>query len=266
MKYALVKTIGTKALLGLFTGLLGFSQISIAHNDAAYSHDYRAVASNPGWMAGVDGNKRLSELSLPGTHDTMSIRAGDAWQNQTMTLSQQLDSGIRVFDMRTRHINNSFRMHHGIIAQNTYFNDVLNDIDSFLANHPSETVLFRLRSEYTPANNSESYTQTLDKYLAAKGSKHWFPTSSNPTLNEIRGKFVILQEFSGYASNGRKYGLPYDAINKQDDYSVSTNWALYDKWIAVKNRNYSALLHIPVKMNAFSGKREHLRFPKHCLS
>ena len=25
-------------------------------------------------------------------------------------------------------------------------------------------------------------------------------------------------------------------------------------------------LHIPVKMNTFSGKREHLRFPKHCLS
>ena len=25
-------------------------------------------------------------------------------------------------------------------------------------------------------------------------------------------------------------------------------------------------VHIPVKMNAFSGKREHLRFPKHCLS
>ncbi|WP_145912456.1 IS1 family transposase [Endozoicomonas montiporae] len=28
----------------------------------------------------------------------------------------------------------------------------------------------------------------------------------------------------------------------------------------------SGLLHIPVKMNTFSGKREHLRFPKHCLS
>ncbi|AMO55826.1 hypothetical protein [Endozoicomonas montiporae] len=25
-------------------------------------------------------------------------------------------------------------------------------------------------------------------------------------------------------------------------------------------------VHIPVKMNTYSGKREHLRFPKHCLS
>ncbi len=86
-----VSAVGSKALLGLFTGLLGFSQISIAHNNFAYNHDYRAVASNSGWMAGVNGSKRVSELSLPGTHDTMSIRAGDAWQNQTMTLAQQLD-------------------------------------------------------------------------------------------------------------------------------------------------------------------------------
>ena len=143
-KTPLLKRVGSTTLLGLFTGLLGFSQVASAHNDGAYSHHYRAVASNSSWMAGVDGNKRVSELSLPGTHDTMSIRAGDAWQNQTMTLMQQLTSGIRVFDMRTRHIKNGFRMHHGIIAQDTYFNDVLNDIDSFLAANPSETVLSKM--------------------------------------------------------------------------------------------------------------------------
>jgi 1-phosphatidylinositol phosphodiesterase len=223
------------AAISFFSGSLILSQISHAHNDSAYSHDYRAVAANPSWMAGVDGSKRVSELSIPGTHDTMSIRAGDAWQNQTMTLAQQLESGIRVFDMRTRHINNGLRMHHGIIAQDTYFNDVLNDIDGFLAANPSETVLFRLRTEHTSENNTESYTQTLNKYLAAKGAKRWTPTNSNPTLDEIRGKFVILQEFSGYAPDGKPYGLSYGAIDKQDDYAMSTNWALYDKWTAVKN-------------------------------
>ena len=100
IKSPLLKRLGSTALLGLFTGLIGFTQASLAHNDAAYSHDYRAVASNPNWMAGVDGTKKVSELSLPGTHDTMSIRAGDAWQNQTMTLAQQLTSGVRVFDMQ----------------------------------------------------------------------------------------------------------------------------------------------------------------------
>jgi 1-phosphatidylinositol phosphodiesterase len=90
-----------------------------------------------------------------------------------------------------------------------------------------------LRTEHASENNSESYPQTLNKYLAAKGAKRWVPTNSNPTLNEIRGKFVILQEFSGYAPDGKPYGLSYGAIDKQDDYAMSTNWESYDKWTTV---------------------------------
>jgi len=210
-------------------GLLGFSQLSLSHTDGAYSHGSDAVANNAQWMSRLANNLRVSEINLPGTHDTMSIASGDIWQNQTMSLREQLDSGLRVFDMRTRHIDDKLRMHHGMIAQDTYFDDVLKDIDSFLEANPTETVLFRLRSEHTSENNTRGYTETLDTYLADNGSKRWVPTNSNPTLNEIRGKFVILQEFGG-----ANYGLSYSAIDKQDDYSMSTNWDLYDKWTAVK--------------------------------
>lgn len=206
-----------------------FSSAATAHTDGAYAHEAKAVALNPSWMKFVDGNKRISELSIPGTHDTMSIKSGVIWQNQTMTLSQQLESGIRVFDMRTRHINNKFRMHHGIIAQDTYFDDVLRDIDTFLTDNPSETVLFRLRSEHTPESNTRSYTETLDAYLADNGSKRYAGSSDNPTLDEIRGKFVILQNFSG-----GDYGINYGSLSIQDDYRMDTNWDLYDKWNAVK--------------------------------
>lgn len=217
-------------LAAVCSAAMSVAQPALAHTDGAYAHESEAVASNPNWMKFVDGAKRVSELSIPGTHDTMSIKSGAIWQNQTMTLAQQLESGIRVFDMRTRHINNQFRMHHGIIAQDTYFNDVLSDIDQFLTDHPSETVLFRLRSEHTPEGNTRSYTETLDSYLAANGSKRYSGSSDNPTLDEIRGKFVILQEFSG-----ADYGIPYGNLDKQDDYSFDTNWDLYDKWTSVKN-------------------------------
>lgn len=209
----------------------------LAHNDGAYSHADGAVANNQEWMSRVDGSKRLSELSLPGTHDTMSVKGGDIAQNQSMTLLEQLNSGIRVFDMRTRHIDNQFRMHHGLVAQDTYFGeDVLKVIDRFLAAHPSETVLFRLRSEYTASGNSRSYTDTLDSYLAQYGSRRWRPVSQNPELNDIRGRFVILQEFSGTAADGYPYGIAYGSLNIQDDYQLSSNWDLYDKWSAVKNQ------------------------------
>lgn len=219
-----------KIIAAAVAGLLGVSQQLLAHNDEAYSHDYQAVGNQAQWMARVSGDKRVSELSLPGTHDTMSIKAGDIWQNQTMTLMEQLDSGVRVFDMRTRHIGNKFRMHHGFIAQDTYFDDVLKDIDSFLAAHPTETVLFRLRSEYTATDNSRSYTETLDEYLLNHGSRLYTDHDDNPELDDIRGKFVILQEFSG-----SDYGIPYGDLDIQDDYSLTTNWDLYDKWKSVKS-------------------------------
>lgn len=211
-------------------GLLAVVQPALSHNDGAYSHNYQAASNQAEWMARVAGAKRVSELSLPGTHDTMSIKAGDIWQNQTMTLAEQLNSGLRVFDMRTRHIDNKFRMHHGMIAQDTYFDDVLSDINNFLAAHPSETVLFRLRSEHSSEGNNRSYTDTLDSYLVTNGARRYTGSNDNPELDEIRGKFVILQEFGG-----ADYGIPYGGLDKQDEYSLGTNWDLYDKWTAVKD-------------------------------
>ena len=231
----------TKKLTTLFLYLVTASSFSFSHTDDAYHHDSGAVANNANWMSRVDGNKSISELSLPGTHDTMSVKGGDISQNQTMTLTEQLNSGIRVFDMRTRHIGDKFRMHHGITAQDTYFGeDVLKPIDAFLNANPTETLLFRLRSEHTPSDNTRSYTETLNSYLAQYGAKRWIPTDDNPTLDEVRGKFIILQEFSGSAEDGINYGLSYGNINKQDDYAMSTNWDLYDKWTAVKNHMIKA--------------------------
>jgi 1-phosphatidylinositol phosphodiesterase len=230
--------------------------LCFSHNDAAYSHDKRAVANNPNWMSRLRGNKRLGELSLPGTHDSMSTKGGDISKNQTMTLIEQLNSGIRVLDIRTRHINNKFKIYHGIIPQKTDFGeDVLKSIDAFLTANPTETVLFRLRPEYKPSNNTQGYTDTLNRYLAQYGEKRWIPAETNPMLDQVRGKFIILQEFSGITKDGYAYGLPYKDIIKQDKYKMKTNWDLYDKWIAVKHHLIKAKKRNPdtLHMNYLSG-------------
>lgn len=226
----------------LFTGLalnltlsisLGLSANSaLAHNNGAYSHDSGAVGSNPGWMAQVDDGTRLSELNLPGTHDTMSIKSGDIWQNQTMTLREQLDSGIRVLDLRTRYTGGTdFTMHHGMINQDTDFGaDVLHVIDAFLDTNPSETVIFRL----TPTDESDSTDKSYEEVLAELisqygGGRHWQEDSDNPTLADMRGKFVILDQ--GITGD---WGINYWSQDIQDDYSMGTNWDLHSKWESVK--------------------------------
>jgi hypothetical protein len=58
------------------------------------------------WMSYIDGNKKLSELTIPGTHDTCAedVNKGEVVrefvQTQNKPLNEQLDAGIRFLDIR----------------------------------------------------------------------------------------------------------------------------------------------------------------------
>ncbi len=222
-----------RALFTIFAGavIAIFPVLAHAHDTPAYSHDAQAKTSNPDWMSKLKDDTLVSQLSLPGTHDTMSFYGGDAVQTQSMSLDDQLKSGVRVLDIRCRHIENIFAIHHGLVFQKTYFGDVLNTVTAFLKLHPGETVLMRVKEEYTPENNTRTFAETFGEYYwKTWQNSFWVPTSDNPRLGDVRGKIVVLQDFS----SSHKYGINYDSFSMQDDYNLTTNWNLYDKWDAVK--------------------------------
>jgi 1-phosphatidylinositol phosphodiesterase len=143
-----------------------------------------------------------------------------------------LESGVRVLDIRCRHIEDIFAIHHGPFFQNTFFGDVLNITTKFLHDHPGETVLMRVKEEYNPEKNTRTFEETFrDYYWKDWNASFWKPTSDNPRLGDIRGKIVVLQNFPA----GTKYGINYDSFSTQDDYVLDTNWDLYDKWTKVKD-------------------------------
>lgn len=217
--------------------LLSHTSLAFAHNSPYYSHDSGIDHSNPDWLSLVPGQIHLKDLSLPGTHDTMSLYGGDIVQTQSMSLSTQLSAGIRVLDIRCRRIDNKFAIHHGLVYQHANFDDVLIAITQFLAQHPRETVLMRLSEEYDVANSTLSFAEIFNNYIndGRYSNFIWRGADANPTLDAVRGKVVILRNFSN--SNT---GLNYHNANIQDQYNVSTNWDLYGKWTAVKNQLYAA--------------------------
>ena len=155
------------------------------------------------WMSVVADQTSIAAISIPGTHDSGATQeqvAGTA-KCQNLSITDQLNAGVRYLDIRCRHIDNAFAIHHGAIYQNLNFNDVLNACINFLNSHPTETIIMSVKEEHTPSNNTRSFEQTFDAYVQQNPAK-WDLGNNIPTLGSIRGKIRLLRRFSGSSPKG----------------------------------------------------------------
>ncbi|MET9699834.1 phosphatidylinositol-specific phospholipase C [Streptomyces sp. NPDC006529] len=189
------------------TGLLGPAATASA-----------AALATQDWMAGVPDATPLQRMTVPGTHDSGARQGGLYVACQNTSIAEQLDSGIRFLDVRCRVTGGSFAIHHGAFFQNLMFGDVLVACWNFLAARPTETVLMRVKQEYSEESDA-TFRAVFDDYLDHRGWRPLFriadalPTS----LGQARGKVVLL------ADNGGLPGLRYGdgaVFDIQDDYQA----------------------------------------------
>jgi hypothetical protein len=168
-----------------------------------------AFAAGHNWMTPLDGTLPLSQLSIPGTHNSGArfepIRGTAKCQN--LTIAGQLDAGIRFLDIRCRHLNDAFTIHHGAVYQKLDFTGVLNATYGFLDANPGETVIMSVMETHTPENNTRSFEATFDAYVARNPAK-WLLGPDIPTLDQARGKILLFRRF---AAAGQPKGI--DATN-----------------------------------------------------
>ncbi|MFJ6719820.1 phosphatidylinositol-specific phospholipase C [Streptomyces sp. NPDC091259] len=169
------------------------------------------------WMAGLGDSTALQRMTIPGTHDSGATKGGLYVACQNTSIAQQLDSGIRFLDVRCRVTGGSFAIHHAAFFQDLMFGDVLVACRNFLAAHPSETVLMRVKQEYSGESDA-TFRAVFDDYLDNRGWRPLFRISDTlPTLGQARGKVVLL------ADNGGLPGLRYgdgNVFDIQDDYNA----------------------------------------------
>lgn len=170
------------------------------------------------WMKSLDGDKPISQISIPGTHNSAAlyepIRGVAKCQN--LTIAQQLDAGVRFLDIRCRHQNNAFTIYHGPIDQHQNFADVIASVTDFLRAHPSETVILSVKEEYKSQNNTRSFEATFANTIARNPSP-WLLGSTVPALNQARGKIVLLRRFNAATPTG------IDASNWPDNQTFANN-------------------------------------------
>ncbi|WNG19050.1 phosphatidylinositol-specific phospholipase C domain-containing protein [Cystobacter fuscus] len=203
-------------------GLLLLTLLTPVHFAAAQMGNANALTSNTDWMRWIPDDTSVAALSIPGTHDTMTsgyptgIPFVSTWViTQTLGLRPQLDAGIRVLDIRARHIGDRFTMHHENYYLNSNFDDVLSTVVQFLKDHPTETILMRVKQEYQPEATTRSFSETFTWYRDQAAYKDFIWGGNYvPALRQVRGRIVILDDFSGGA-----YGIRWGSIQLQDMYN-----------------------------------------------
>ena len=221
----------------------------------AADSSYRTLttAGNPDWMRGLPDTASLASLSVPGTHQSMSIIGGSLTQTQENhgnsggTLRAQLAAGIRAIDIRARiNSGNTFTIHHGAQYQNANLDDVLNALSDFLRDHPAETVIMRFKQEChgglgscTDVAGQRSFADIFESY---KRPLFWGPSvtrgsaAATPTLGQVRGKVVLAVLHGAGGSPIERYGLSQfqtwrdgNSAYVQDNYNVANVGAIATK-------------------------------------
>lgn len=204
--------------------------------DVAYLWDGKPGYSNPNWMSTISQDLNISNISIPGTHNSLSLYGGDIPKTQSLNISSQLEMGIRYLDVRFKLRDNNLLAYHGPVYQYSTFNDLLFSVSSFLMSHPSETILIRVQNEDGANVYAAEFYRKFNEILKPYKSLNTIPKTDNPLLRDVRGKFVFIRDFN---TMGERIGIERGALFIQDNYTLRTNWDLHGKWNDVKQHFYS---------------------------
>lgn len=211
MKKKLLLRLGL-VLATVFAMLLIFT-LSMLILPLTESADATPVSGSADWMAKLPDDKKLSDIVLPGTHDsaTKYVQLAYFSKCQSLSVGEQLEAGCRYLDIRLGDADKGAdypRLMHGftncrrsLLGGKLYLDEVLADCYAFLSQHPTETVLFVVKHEHGDSSDADM-AKALDGFVQAR-PKFWLVTDAMPTLGEARGRLVLLRRWEGGS------GLPF---------------------------------------------------------
>jgi 1-phosphatidylinositol phosphodiesterase len=192
----------------------------------------------PAWMSSLDDSVLLSELVIPGTHDSgaMLEPLPGLAATQELTIAEQLDAGVRFLDLR------ELWVYHGAIDQDQAFADVFATIYAFLDAYPDELVVASIKEETAASNATKAFDAIVAEYIAASPQR-WDLRTTVPTLGDSRGRIVLVRRFPTTMAplgidaspwvDDATFAITNDAwIRIQDEYTVENN---DEKWTAIQS-------------------------------
>lgn len=209
--------------LTMSTTLLERGTLNPYYNDANTIVDLGGEADNASWMSELPDSTRITNISIPGTHDSTARLGGASYVCQTLSLSDQLSMGVRFFDIRLILANGILSCQHGRVSQNLRFTDVLTSMTTFLGQNPSEAVFVKIQQEHTRYSGLD-FSSAVQAEISSIPESVLFNASSPitnstvPLLADLRGKMTIIPRFFTLSTLNT---IQYESMTAQDDFTAS---------------------------------------------
>lgn len=234
------KILSLALCVGLSVGIANYSGIKVnAHTHGGYSHDASVNLDMNNWMAGLSDDLTINQISIPGTGNSMSYgKHTDFTLTQSMDLKTQLNSGIRFLDLTlSEYGDNNLEVVTGLTNLGYSLADVVEEVRDFLNRNINEFVIIKISERDSEYGN---FGYAVKNHLERKGFGDLIFDASNnknPKLKDVRGKIVILSDYSG----NKWKTIPYrHNASIQDSNTLNSNWDLYSKWEKVKKQLHDA--------------------------
>ena len=189
---------------------------------------------NMDWMKDIPDETKISEMTIPGAHDSCPLFGICCARTQTWNLVEQMKAGIRFFDIHLRWINDTLGAYHGFVDQKETFNTILAYFFDFLEKNPTETIMMEVISEYEPKNSVKYFGELYIEYTNLFSDKIVSYENKDTELGKIRGKLFYIKIFEG-----RTTLIPNFLI--QNKWTVNIRYHINNKKRRIKENIHRAI-------------------------
>ena len=181
------------------------------------------------WMFELDDSRLITQISIPGTHDSAADRAHcqENWKcaaviefasTQQYNIPTQLTKGVRFFDIRLAYEDGFLRFHHGSYYLEEHFDYAIDAAQDFLASNPSEFVIFLIKQEHTSVSANTFWERAHTGYLNLDKYNGLFYLEKRVlTVEEARGKIIIMGR-EGSSEHKQGFHVNWDSNTSHYEY------------------------------------------------
>ena len=159
------------------------------------------------WMSFIADETPITDMAIPGSHDSGCIEMPWYAATQDLTFAEQLDRGVRYFDIRVNKKGDDLVIFHSIV-NGVGYEGILRDIEAFMTAHPSEFLL--LDFSHFKNDSEEEVFRLFDEIVSAErlvndSGKSDTEFLDSLTLEEVRGKCIVFVDPDETDYDGREY-------------------------------------------------------------